>query len=98
MWSCFITWIQQIEANRKVEKKMVAFSDKQEALVNGAYEAFKANIPKYSVVFYTTLVFLFSLNICFSCILCVCVFVWRKQNEQNTGESTSSKEPVLVSS
>ncbi|XP_027938137.1 leghemoglobin-1 [Vigna unguiculata] len=34
---------------------MVAFSDKQEALVNGAYEAFKANIPKYSVVFYTTI-------------------------------------------
>ncbi|XP_014513332.1 leghemoglobin-2 [Vigna radiata var. radiata] len=34
---------------------MVAFSDKQEALVNGAYEAFKADIPKYSVVFYTSI-------------------------------------------
>ncbi|BAT94590.1 hypothetical protein LR48_Vigan588s002400 [Vigna angularis] len=34
---------------------MVAFSDKQEALVNGAWEAFKADIPKYSVVFYTSI-------------------------------------------
>ncbi|XP_047158510.1 leghemoglobin-2 [Vigna umbellata] len=34
---------------------MVAFSDKQEALVNVAWEAFKADIPKYSVVFYTSI-------------------------------------------
>ncbi|XP_047166207.1 leghemoglobin-1-like [Vigna umbellata] len=34
---------------------MVAFSDKQEALVIVAWEAFKADIPKYSVVFYTSI-------------------------------------------
>jgi len=33
---------------------MGAFTEKQEALVNSSYEAFKANIPQYSAVFYTS--------------------------------------------
>ncbi|XP_020222796.1 leghemoglobin [Cajanus cajan] len=34
---------------------MGGFTEKQEALVNSSYEAFKANIPKHSVVFYTSI-------------------------------------------
>ncbi|CAJ1976634.1 unnamed protein product [Sphenostylis stenocarpa] len=34
---------------------MVAFTEKQEALVNSSLEAFKANIPQYSAVFYTSI-------------------------------------------
>ncbi|TKY51727.1 Leghemoglobin C2 [Spatholobus suberectus] len=34
---------------------MGAFTEKQEALVNSSFEAFKANIPQYSIVFYTSI-------------------------------------------
>ena len=34
---------------------MGAFTEKQEALVSSSFEAFKANIPQYSVVFYTSI-------------------------------------------
>ncbi|KAK7356580.1 hypothetical protein VNO80_15855 [Phaseolus coccineus] len=34
---------------------MGAFTEKQEALVNSSWEAFKGNIPQYSVVFYTSI-------------------------------------------
>nr|P27199.1 RecName: Full=Leghemoglobin [Psophocarpus tetragonolobus]AAC60563.1 leghemoglobin [Psophocarpus tetragonolobus]CAA46704.1 leghemoglobin [Psophocarpus tetragonolobus] len=34
---------------------MGGFTEKQEALVNSSYEAFKANVPQYSVVFYTSI-------------------------------------------
>ncbi|KAL2324953.1 hypothetical protein Fmac_024011 [Flemingia macrophylla] len=33
----------------------MGFSEKQEALVNSSWEAFKTNIPKHSVVFYTSI-------------------------------------------
>nr|prf hemoglobin,leg [Glycine max] len=33
----------------------VAFTEKQDALVSSSFEAFKANIPQYSVVFYTSI-------------------------------------------
>ncbi|KAG5078158.1 hypothetical protein JHK82_056853 [Glycine max] len=33
---------------------MGAFAEKQEALVNSSFEAFKANIHQYNVVFYTS--------------------------------------------
>ena len=36
------------------EVNMGAFTEKQEALVSSSFEAFKANIPQYSVVFYTS--------------------------------------------
>ena len=31
----------------------MGFTEKQEALVNGSWEAFKQNLPGYSVLFYT---------------------------------------------
>ncbi|KAL2949477.1 hypothetical protein AAZX31_20G178200 [Glycine max] len=34
---------------------MGAFAEKQEALVNSSFEAFKANIHQYNVVFYTSI-------------------------------------------
>ncbi|RDX62804.1 hypothetical protein CR513_58826, partial [Mucuna pruriens] len=34
---------------------MGGFTEKQEALVNSSWEAFKTNIPQHSVVFYTAI-------------------------------------------
>ncbi|KAK7279508.1 hypothetical protein RJT34_24561 [Clitoria ternatea] len=34
---------------------MVSFTENQEALVNSSWEAFKQNIPRHSVVFYTSI-------------------------------------------
>ncbi|RDX62803.1 hypothetical protein CR513_58825 [Mucuna pruriens] len=34
---------------------MGGFTEKQEALVNSSWEAFKANLPQHSVVFYTAI-------------------------------------------